>query len=129
MSDWWSKNMGGSQPTRSTSVPPATTAPPVRYVPEGNVTSTPVTYDPNQDNFVSKAQTSRMNDRCPACFSGNYFPPQGTTRYRCYDCGYPLVQAGSGGGLPSDSSGPSTPARQVSTGNNFNPNTIVGRIE
>lgn len=54
--------------------------------------------------------------------------PMGTQKMRCYDCGYPVVQSGSGGGLPSDSSGPATPARQAHKGNNFNPTTIVDRI-
>jgi len=102
--------------------------PNVRYVPEGNVTATPVNYDANQDQLVTKAQSSRVSDNCPGCYSGNYFAPQGTQLKRCYDCGYPIQQSGSGGGLPSDSSGPATASRQVSQGNNFNPNVIVDRI-
>jgi hypothetical protein len=49
---------------------------------------------------------------------------------RCYDCGYPKVQAGSrhGGASSAPSSGgPATPARQVATGG-FNPTTIIGHL-
>jgi hypothetical protein len=74
--------------------------------------------------------------RCPACNGGNY--PKvgmGTSQngsfdvHRCYDCGYPKVQAGSGVGTVggSSSGGPATPAKQVATGG-FNPTTIIGHI-
>jgi hypothetical protein len=54
------------------------------------------------------------------------------SKARCYDCGYPLVQSGSGMGKgitggPS-SSGPATPARQIASGG-WNPTTIIGKIE
>jgi hypothetical protein len=61
--------------------------------------------------------------------SGNYFAPQGTQRMRCYDCGYPVIQAGSGAGMPSGSSGPTIAAKQPSQGGGFNPNVIIGRVE
>jgi len=127
--DWWSKKLGDAVPA-PVSRPSAPTGPipNVRYVPEGEVTSTPVQYDANQDQLVTKAQSARMNDACPGCYSGNYFAPQGTQLKRCYDCGYPLQQSGSGAGMPSGSAGPSTPAKQVSTANNFNPSVIVDRI-
>jgi len=127
--DWWSKKLSDNNaPSVSRPTAPIGPIPNVRYVPEGDVTSTPVQYDANQDQLVTKAQSSRMNDSCPGCYSGNYFAPTGTQMKRCYDCGYPVVQSGSGAGMPSGSAGPSTPARQVSTANNFNPNVIVDRI-
>jgi hypothetical protein len=129
MSDWWSKKLNGDVPREFRPSAPTSPLPGVRYVPEGGVTSTPVSYDPNQDALVVKAQSSRQVEKCPGCFSGNYMAPQGTNLKRCYDCGYPLLQSGSGGGLPSDSSAPATPSKQISTGNNFNPQQIVGRIE
>jgi len=49
------------------------------------------------------------------------------TRARCYDCGYPLVQQGSGIGTTSSSNGPAQPARQAE-GGGWNPGTIVGKI-
>lgn len=129
--DWWSRRLSENSPAPQTQRPSAPTSPlpNVRYVPEGNVTSTPVTYDPNQDQLVSKAQSSRQNDNCPGCYSGNYFAPNGTSLKRCYDCGYPLQQAGTGAGMPGGSAGgPSTPSKQTTTGNNFNPSVIVDRI-
>lgn len=52
--------------------------------------------------------------------SGNY--------YRCYDCGYPLVQTTSGMGS-ARGEGPVQKARQPTMGSGFQPTTIVGRIE
>jgi len=132
MSDWWSRKLSEPAVPRQPQVsfPPANDQGiPVRYVPEGNVTATPVTYDPNEDQLVTKSQAAKQADKCPNCYSGNYFAPQGTQRSRCYDCGYPLLQQGSGAGMPGGSaSGTATPAKQASQGNGFNPNIIVDRI-
>ena len=128
--DWWSKKLSGNPTPASTP-----NLPPVRHVPEGTVTATPVAYDQNQDQLVTKAKTAGMNSKCPECNSGNYMKIGTQTNqggqfdvYRCYDCGYPKTQSGSGGGLPSDSTGPATPAKQAHKGNNFNPNIIIDRI-
>jgi hypothetical protein len=72
---------------------------------------------------------------CPGCGGNNYFSrSQGVVRGpapapSCFDCGYPLVQAGSGLGSLGGSagSGSSTPARQ-SGGGGWNPQVIVGRV-
>lgn len=124
--DWWSRRLGGNG-TPASSVPPATPPSAVPYQPYPQQQSPQVSYDQQNDQLVTKAQSARRNDRCPECSSGNYFAPQGTQRMRCYDCGYPLMQSGSGGGIPSDSSAAATPARQV-TGSGFNPTVIVDRI-
>lgn len=123
---WWANKLGGSPtPTQST---------PVQTPPAGNVyraqpgmPNTPVNYDPNQDQLVTKAVSAKQSYLCPNCSSGNYFAPQGTQRMRCYDCGYPLVQGGSGVGMPGGS-GPATPAKQPNQGSGFNPNIIVDRM-
>lgn len=130
-SNWWADKLANNAPAAPAQRQSAPTSPlpNVRYVPEGNVTSTPVTYNAQQDQLVTKAQSARQNDNCPGCYSGNYFAPNGTSLKRCYDCGYPIQQAGTGAGMPGGSAGgPSTPAKQSSTGNNFNPTTIVDRI-
>lgn len=122
--DWWSKKL--SQPSVP-SVPPTSPAQPVPYVynPSQN---TRVEYDPARDQTVTKAQSSRQSERCPGCNSGNYMAPTGTNLKRCYECGYPLVQAGTGSGMPSEGSGPVTPAKQPAVGSGFNPNVIVERL-
>ena len=122
--DWWSKKL--SNPGNTSSVPPVSPAQPVpyRYAPSQN---TPVSYDSQADQTVTKAQSARQVDRCPGCNSGNYMAPQGTTLKRCYDCGYPLVQSGTGAGIPTDG-GPARPAKQPAVGSGFNPQTIVERL-
>ena len=90
-----------------------------------------VSYDPDQDQLISKAVSARNTERCPNCMSNNYMAPQGTERKRCYDCGYPIVQAGSGAGSTggSGSGGAPIAAKQPNQSGGFNPTTIIGRIE
>jgi ribosomal protein S27AE len=126
--DWWSKKLGNT-PSKP-GVPPTSPAPSVPYTPPAQQPNVQVSYDPNQDQLVTRAQTAKMNDSCPGCGSGNYFAPQGTQRMRCYDCGYPVVQSGTGSGMPSGSANPNGPtlkAKQVGS-SGFNPNIIVDRI-
>lgn len=52
-----------------------------------------------------------------------------STYKRCYDCGYPVVQAGTGvGGVSNASSKTVHRATQVE-GGGFNPSVIIGRVE
>ena len=126
--DWWANKLGGKTGS-SSSTPAVGPAPNVPYSPPAQQPNVQVNYDPENDQLVSKARTSRMSDRCPECNSGNYFAPQGTQRMRCYDCGYPVIQSGSGAGMPSGSSaGPTQAAKQVGQKGGFNPNIIVDRI-
>jgi ribosomal protein S27AE len=124
--NWWANKLGAPTP-RQSEVP---VAPPqqVPYTPPAQQPNVQVNYDPQNDQLTRKAQSNKLNDRCPECDSGNYFAPKGTQRMRCYDCGYPISQSGSG--LPSGGTGgaPAQKARQVGQGGGFNPNVIVDRI-
>lgn len=128
-SNWWANKLG-TTPQQPGVPTPATTPPPGNtYVAQPGMPNTPVSYDPNRDQLVSKATSSRLTDKCPNCYSGNYFAPMGTQKMRCYDCGYPVLQQGSGAGLPSgQGGGTATPAKQVGQGGGFRPNVIVDRI-
>lgn len=75
----------------------------------------------------SKARSAALQETCPECDSENYFRAQHNTALRCYDCGYPLIQSGSGVGAIKDD-GVIHAAKQVPTGG-FNPYEFVGRIE
>lgn len=59
------------------------------------------------------------------------FKPQGmpNAMEQCYECGYNprFAHSTAGAGMPSDSTAPTRPSRQVSTANNYNPQTIVGK--
>jgi hypothetical protein len=78
-----------------------------------------------------KAPSSLSTRSCPDCGSGNYNGGQANTMTRCYDCGYNprFGQQSGASGLPAGRSGPSSPARQVSTENNYQPTTVIGRID
>lgn len=128
-SNWWANKLGSPAPRQST--PPA--APPARVpvqVSPAQAHGIPVEYDPNQDTLTTtKAASARQTDMCPECMSGNYFAAPGSKYQRCYDCGYPVIQSGSGPTMPSTNSGQAvTPAKQI-TGAGYQPNQIVGRIE
>lgn len=126
-SNWWSQKLTG-QPAQ----PQAPAPQPIYAAPQ------PATYvPPAQPQYPPAQQATPQASQCPACRSGNYgavgsqITQNGSvSTYRCYDCGYPLVQAGSGrgGATSAPSSGPAQKARQVATGG-WNPTTIIGRLE
>jgi ribosomal protein S27E len=124
--NWWADKLGTAQTpaTRATSTPPTyqPPAPSPTYVP------------PQQDPYRQprEPQSSQAMSKCPGCSSGNYGSVDPSVRARCYDCGYPITQSGSGPGTgvqQPQGSGPVQASRQVSTANNFNPQGIIGRIE
>lgn len=116
-SNWWAGKIGAPTP-KPQSTPTYTPPTPTPYVPT-----------PQPPRTTEAAPTS---SRCPGCGSGNYgrsnMAPE--AKARCYDCGYPVVQSGSGvgTGISQPGGGPATPARQISTANNYNPQGIIGHI-
>ena len=88
---------------------------------------------PEQDMAKTLLAQNKQDsmDRCPGCGSGNYAAPPGSRTHgpRCFDCGYPVMQTTSGMSNTASDGGPSTPARQVSTANNYNPqDTRAGNV-
>lgn len=113
-SNWWANKMGTSVPTPST--PPVAQPQPPVYNP------VPPPQEPPR-----MPQSAVASSRCPGCGSGNYGSADPSTKARCYDCGYPIQQSGSGLGkgiTGNQASGPAQPARQISTANNWNPQNV-----
>lgn len=86
--------------------------------------------DPHEDATLKRTQWSRESTgNCPNCMSTNYdrHPEYPAARPRCFDCGYPLIQAGSGAAVQGDAAGKVPAARQIAAAktNNFNPKEIV----
>ena len=126
-SNWWASKLGGQPSQSSVPVSPPTQVP---YAPPPQQPNVQVNYDAQTDQLTKKAQSKKLNERCPECDSGNYFAPKGTQRMRCYDCGYPIMQQGSGmAGNSSAQGGTVQRAKQVGQGDGFNPNLIVDRIQ
>jgi len=127
---WWADKLGNGQaPTQRPAAPVQPTyAQPVQQNPS---------YPPQtSQQFVNpelaghRLPASASSGSCPNCGSGNY---GGTaeTKARCYDCGYPIQQSGSGTPgvrIPNAGSGAVEAARQLNTGNNYNPGQIIDRI-
>jgi len=136
---WWADKLNNGQPQAPRYVPPTAPVQPVQpgittpyptYTPNQGYppVSQPATYNPELDGHRLPASATSPS-RCPNCSSGNYGRSTPETAARCYDCGYPIQQSGSGmPGMRIPSNGSTQAAKQVSTANNFNPGTIVDRI-
>jgi hypothetical protein len=122
--DWYAKKLSGQKPTTT---PPVSPPKPVTYVPQVQTPNVQVSYDQKEDQLVTRAMSAKETENCPGCYSGNYFAPMGTQRKRCYDCGYPIVQAGTGV-TGTGTGNPATPAKQVGQGGGFRPDVIIDRI-
>jgi hypothetical protein len=107
--DWFAKKLNPNAPREAVApLPPLAQPQPAQYAP------------PSQPNYPPTQQTRPQAPRCPGCGSDNYGGPSGY-KQRCYDCGYPLEQSGSGLGKGiitpgASSAGPATPALQVKSG-------------
>lgn len=122
--NYWASKLSPQQPAQRVEMPAAPSQQPMARVPQ---TSTPQTgpYLPSNGNSTS----------CPSCRSKNYMKvgsqvtqAGSVDTWRCYDCGYPLVQTGTGmAGANVPSAGPTQAAFQVPTAG-FNPTTIIGHI-
>ena len=114
-SSWWDKKLGVPQAPAPTTQP-SYIPQPTSYPQQG-----PVQLPPSQ-SYPPPTPAIPMGTRCPSCGSGNYVGGhagvgQGT-RERCFDCGYPIQQSGSGLGKGISgprASGPATPAKQIAT--------------
>ena len=122
--DWWAKQLGNQtpapvQPRQVNNPMPPSQQPMTQYAP------------PQPQQPAAKAQSAKQTQSCPECGSGNYMSPSQTIGLRCYDCGYPIVQSGSGLGKGitggPQAAGPAQPAVQVATGG-WNPTTIIGKL-
>jgi predicted RNA-binding Zn-ribbon protein involved in translation (DUF1610 family) len=140
--NWFANKLGPAAPARPVLPPipvqpaipvaaPNWTAPSPQQYPQ--VTEGQQQQPPPQDQYrTSKTTFDRNSDQCPECGSGNYMKPadpRSSSGYRCYDCGYPVMQTTSNmPSMPTGESGPVRASRQVSTSSNYNPQTIVGRV-
>lgn len=84
----------------------------------------------------AKAKSAKLTYVCSNCGSGNVFKPTPNAMEQCYDCGENprFSQTGGEGGLPSEISGPTQQARQISGGggaggqSNYHPQQVVDRL-
>ena len=121
--DWWAKQLGTQLPqqqSRPTNIPmPPSQQPMTPYVP------------PKPQAQTVKAQSANQNQSCPNCGGNNYMSPTPNIALRCYDCGYPIEQSGSKFGALTGAKVEGS-VRQASGNdvtNNWNPQTIVGRVD
>jgi hypothetical protein len=122
---WWNNKLGNTGQPQQPSYPSQT----VPYqAPQQQV---PQPAAPQSQPGQRLPQSATSYQRCPNCSSGNYgkMPGMPEIESRCYDCGYPRIQSGTGmPGMHVSSNGNTVAATQISTANNFNPGTIIGKI-
>lgn len=128
MSNWWANRLqsqGGPQSrTRPTNLPARQQRPQYQQQPPPPPEEEPA---PVQPSSQRRPPSSMQDDHCPSCGSGNYMAAPGSNYHRCYECGYPIVQSGTGvGGVKTD--GTVKKATQVE-GGGYRPSTIIGRVE
>lgn len=120
--DWWAKQLG-TQPQVPQQPRPANNPLPPSQQPMARMPQT-VSAPP-----TAKAQSANQTQPCPECGGNNYMSVQNAAP-RCYDCGYPLTQAGSRYGSLTGAKveGSAKGALGNDTASNWNPQGIIGRI-
>lgn len=68
---------------------------------------------------VSASLPARLSQPCPNACGGYLFQPDEMIKPRCFDCGYPYLQSGSG--QSAVTRGKPKPARQVNTEGSWAP--------
>lgn len=118
--DWWAKQLGAQPQQAPVAARPANNPMPPSQQPMTTF---------QQPAPMSKAQSSTQTQLCPDCGGGNYMTVQNAAA-RCYDCGYPLTQAGSRYGALTGASveGSAKQANGNDVASNWNPQGIIGRI-
>ena len=122
MSDFWAKKLGmqPEQPQQRQSTPMPPSQQPMTQMPQ------PVQQAPRTPAGVRSASQTAT---CPDCGSDKYMSVQGA-KARCMDCGYPIEQSGGRFGALTGAQvvGNAKEARGNDTTNNYNPQTIIGRL-
>lgn len=143
MPDFWSKVLGNPQPEtpqpqtpasdqpwwqRTVMQPPAQQPTPVAPVQPPDP-GQPQPFTDDSEASLARTQWSRdPTGNCQGCGSSNYFQPAENqkARPRCFDCGYPLMQSGTGAAVQGKQAGPVQASRQTdaSKTNSYNPQNI-----
>jgi len=118
--NWWADKLGAPRPVTTPPLAPPSQVP-MQQMPVASPPQQPQqNYQQNYQQPAPRMPASAVNaQRCPGCGSGNYGSPGAEAKARCYDCGYPIQQSGSGVGtgiLQQGGGGAPTPAKQVQTG-------------
>lgn len=115
MSNWWANRLASNPSTAPRTAPPP--------LPTVGREETPRP----QPSYNRPPASSLAQEHCPSCGSGNYMSAPGSQYKRCYDCGHPISQSGTGVGSTS-ADAPAKKATQVQ-GGGFNPTQIVGKVQ
>lgn len=123
--DWWARKLNQQQPqVQQTRPDPTPQMPPsqrpLAQMPQFQQPAVP----------TERAQSAKQTQTCPECMSSNYMAVANAAP-RCYDCGYPIQQAGSKYGSLTGAhvEGSAQAAKGNDPISNWNPQGIIGRID
>lgn len=95
MSSWFAKRLGADPSEVRANTPPASANPPVPQPTQNPESLTEALRDPAFRRGGEASKTELAS--CPGCGSTNYFSRASVqAKPRCYDCGFPIQQRGSG---------------------------------
>jgi ribosomal protein L37E len=120
---WWADKLNGRAPSHTVAPAPTPQGGTPQY-PDQRLTPQGAVYGHLEASVQRQSQVPEA-PRCPECGSGDYHA-SGQAKPRCFDCGYPLTQSGTGMGGKGSVRG-SSPARQVETPP-YKPNQIVATL-
>lgn len=120
---WWANKLGTTPPVQQGRPDPT----PV--MPQSQQPMTPMQPFQTSPNPSERAMSAKQTATCPECGSANYMAVSNAAP-RCYDCGYPITQAGSryGNLTGAHVEGPTQSALGNDATNNWNPQGIIDRI-
>lgn len=118
--DWWAKQLNIKPAPAPADIPMPPSQQPMAKFP---------TPQPQPQQTATRAQSAAQTQTCPDCGSSNYMSVAGAAP-RCYDCGYPIQQAGSKYGSLTGAhvEGPTKAAQGNDVQSNWNPQGIIGRV-
>lgn len=120
---WWDRTLAPQQPVQ-------------QPVPQPQQPVQQTQPQPEQEEGAEAMQrvqwAKQRQETCPSCGSTDYgsHPSEPKARPRCFGCGFPISQSGSGVTLKGEIVGPVKASRQTaeSLTNSFNPQNIFHRL-
>jgi hypothetical protein len=114
--NWWANRLAGDQPSYGNRADPSPPAAQTRAASQVQP----------QHPLPNLPASSRSVENCPSCGSAEYMAAPGSNYKRCFSCGHPISQSGTGVGS-THTDGTVHKSVQVQTGS-YSPQTIVGRV-
>ena len=144
MSDFWAEKLGAQQRIQVPQQYVPSSRPwwderplPPQPQPQQTVSGQPQQYQAGE-YAPRQARSAKQTQLCPECGSNSYLSVAaegvsssvvGPARAHCFGCGYPYIQAGSGGLGHTSKDSKATPSRQIHDGSSQVYTQVIAHIE